>query len=126
MTPDAPPRILVVDDDEDQADTIAAFLRSAGMTVVVAGSGHAALREATSGWVDAAVVDVVMPDVDGWRTCGRLRDLFASRDVPVLMMTSLPPGDALPRSFAEGATGHLSKPVRRSVLLSTLRQLLHR
>ncbi len=120
----SPPRVLVVDDDQDERELVASFLRQGGFAVVTAECAKAAIHLATTGWVDAAVLDVVMPEPDGWEICRRLVDMFAPGRMPVVMMTALPAPDALPRSFEEGAVAHVCKPIRMSVLVSTLRQQL--
>jgi CheY-like chemotaxis protein len=118
----APPRVLVVDDDETERDLVAMFLRTAGLAVLTASDGDEALRLARAAPFDAAVIDVVMPGIDGWETCRQLTQMFGAETVPVVIMTGLPASQALARSFDEGAVAHVCKPVRRSVLVSTLRQ----
>lgn len=120
----APPRILVVDDDADDRELVAAFLRRDGLTVVTAAGGREAVRVATSQPFDAVVLDVVMPGRDGWQVGQELASVFVDRPVPLVMMSSLPVAAAMPRSFEGGASAHVAKPINASVLVSTLRELV--
>jgi len=120
----APPRILVVDDDADDRELVAAFLRRDGLTVVTAAGGRDAVAAATSQPFDAVVLDVVMPERDGWQVGRDLASMFEDRPVPLVMMSSLPVAVAMPRSLEGGAAAYVAKPIRASVLVSTVREIV--
>ena len=78
-------RVLVVDDDDDIRGLVAQLFTRAGYEVSEAESGRAGLRAMYRAPPDLVVLDVGMPDLDGWQTLERIRDLS---DVPVLMLTA--------------------------------------
>ena len=81
------PRILVVDDDEDIRMLLRELLERAGYTVDEAGDGRTALRNLFATPPALVILDVTMPDMDGYQTLERIRDLS---DVPVIMLTARP------------------------------------
>jgi len=78
-------RVLVIDDDGDIRRLVAELLRRAGLTVEEAEDGRSGLRALHRTSPDLVVLDVSMPDLDGWETLERIRDLS---EVPVLMLTA--------------------------------------
>ena len=78
-------RILVIDDDADIRGLVAALLERAGLAVEQAEDGRSGLRALHKTPPDLVVLDVSMPDLDGWQTLERIRDLS---EVPVLMLTA--------------------------------------
>src|SRR5262245_25439137 len=91
MYPSMPPKeflmskILVVDDDAHIRELVRVFLRNEGFEVVEADDGMEALSKLDSVKVDLAVIDVMMPKMNGWELC---QELKASFDIPVLMLTA--------------------------------------
>jgi DNA-binding response OmpR family regulator len=84
-------RILVVDDDRDIRGLVRELLSRAGYDVSEAESGKAGLREFYSSPPDLVLLDVSMPELDGWQTLERIRDLS---EVPVMMLTARSPSGA--------------------------------
>lgn len=117
------PRVLVVDDDEDTRDLVAAMVRSRGMSVVTAPDGPSGVEAAMSGPFDVIIVDVVMPGVDGIEV---LHEIHAHVDstVPVVTMTAQPRRAPKSTSLGQGAVAHLRKPLQRSVLIDVIDKLL--
>jgi DNA-binding response OmpR family regulator len=116
-------RVLVVDDDEDIRNLVCELLRRAGHDVVEAENGRLALRTLHASPPDLVLLDVSMPDLDGWQTLERIRDLS---DVPVLMLTAR--GDELERvrGLQAGADDYVVKPFGRQELLARVQALLRR
>jgi DNA-binding response OmpR family regulator len=116
-------RVLVVDDDSDICQLVAELLRRAGHDVVEADNGRAGLRALHASRPDLVVLDVSMPELDGWQTLERIRDLS---DVPVLMLTAR--GDELERvrGLQAGADDYVVKPFGRQELLARVQALLRR
>ncbi|WP_158221109.1 response regulator [Kineosporia sp. R_H_3] len=115
--------MLVVDDDEDTRDLVAAMVRSRGMSVVTAPDGPSGVEAAMSGPFDVIIVDVVMPGVDGIEV---LHEIHAHVDstVPVVTMTAQPRRAPKSTSLGQGAVAHLRKPLQRSVLIDVIDKLL--
>jgi len=117
-------RVLVVDDEPAVRESLERSLRFEGYDVEVAGDGVEALERVDAVHVDAIVLDVLMPRLDGLETCRRLR--ASGRDLPVLMLTAR---DGVPdrvTGLDVGADDYLVKPFALEELLARLRALLRR
>ncbi len=116
-------RVLVIDDDEDIRALVAELLARAGMTVEEAADGRAGLRALHRSPPDLVVLDVSMPDLDGWQTLERIRDLS---EVPVLMLTARGAELERVRGLQAGADDYVVKPFGRQELLARVQALLRR
>jgi two-component system, OmpR family, response regulator len=117
-------RVLVVEDDVRMAAAIRRGLRFEGLVVDVAADGEAALRTVGTIDYDAIVLDVMMPGLDGFETCERLR-----RDgvwAPVLMLTARDAVEDRVRGLDGGADDYLTKPFSLAELTARLRALVRR
>ena len=101
-------RVLLIDDNATDRKLLRDALQHAGYDVDEAGDGAAGLRALFAERPDAVVLDVMMPGMDGWTTCARIRELT---DVPIIMLTSLDREDEIVRGFEAGADDFVSKPV---------------
>jgi DNA-binding response OmpR family regulator len=115
--------ILVVDDDADVRALIAEFLTRAGYAVATASDGRAGLRALYASPPDLVVLDVTMPEMDGWTTLERIRDVS---DVPVLMLTARAAELEKVRGLRGGADDYVTKPVGRPEFLARVEALLRR
>lgn len=116
-------KILVVDDDVNLAQMIKFTFTKAGAAVYTASGGHEGLHLFYEQRPDLVILDVRMPDLDGWETCRQIR-LFSN--VPVIMLTSLNKDEEIIRGLDYGADDFVSKPFSREVLLARARALLRR
>ena len=116
-------RILVIDDDADIRGLVAELLGRAGLQVEGAPDGRVGLRAFHRSPPDLVVLDVSMPELDGWQTLERIRDLS---DVPVLMLTAR--GEELERvrGLKAGADDYVVKPFGRQELVARVEALLRR
>jgi DNA-binding response OmpR family regulator len=116
-------RVLVVDDDEDIRGLVRTLLAKTGLTVREAANGRDGLREFHSWRPDLVVLDVSMPELDGWKVLERIRDMS---EVPVLMLTAR--GDELERvrGLQAGADDYVVKPFGRQELVARVQALLRR
>lgn len=117
-------RILVVDDDAKLREILTRGLAEQGYAVDAAGTGSDALWRATEQPYDAVVLDLGLPDLDGFTVCRRLREHECW--VPVLMLTALDGVDHRVRGLDVGADDYLVKPFAFAELLARLRALLRR
>ena len=117
-------RILVVEDEEKMAGLIRRGLREEGMAVDVAGRGEDALWMAGSTEFDAIILDLMLPGIDGFETCRRLRDdgVWA----PILMLTARDAVEDRVAGLDHGADDYLLKPFSFAELLARLRALVRR
>jgi class 3 adenylate cyclase len=102
--------ILVVDDNEGNRDMLARRLARQGYDVRTASGGHAALNMLANDPVDLVLLDVMMPDLDGYAVLQRLKADPALRHIPVLMISALDEIDSVVRCIQLGAEDYLSKP----------------
>ena len=102
--------ILVVDDDADNRNMLARRLTRQGYEVPTADGGRAALATLAARPVDLVLLDVMMPDLDGYAVLQRLRQDPALRDIPVLMISALDEMDSVVRCIQLGAEDYLGKP----------------
>jgi two-component system, OmpR family, response regulator len=116
--------VLVVEDDARMAAAIGRGLRYEGLVVDTAADGEAALRAAGAIAYDAIVLDVMLPGLDGFATCKRLRE--RGDWVPVLMLTALDAVEDRVRGLDGGADDYLTKPFSLAELLARLRALVRR
>jgi DNA-binding response OmpR family regulator len=115
--------ILVVDDDDDIRQLLRTLLERAGHRVVEAADGRAGLRALYRATPDLVVLDVAMPELDGWATLERIRDVS---EVPVLMLTARDAELERVRGLRAGADDYLVKPFGRQELVARIEALLRR
>ncbi len=117
------PDILIIEDDPDQSQMLANYLKREQMHVTRAASGLEGIRLLKAGHFDALILDVGLPDIDGFEVCRRIRAFTA---LPVLMLTAR--GDEMDRiiGLEIGADDYLPKPFNPRELLARLRAILRR
>jgi two-component system, OmpR family, response regulator len=116
--------VLVAEDDARMAAAIRRGLRFEGLVVDLAGEGEEAIRKAGAARYDAIVLDVMMPGLDGFETCRRLR--ADGVWVPVLMLTARDAVEDRVRGLDGGADDYLTKPFSLAELLARLRAVVRR
>src|SRR5581483_9554728 len=118
-------RILVVEDEPHLADALSQTLAYKGFTVQIAPDGEAALEQVRNSPQDMVLLDVMLPDMDGFEVCRRLRDM-SGRMFPILMLTAK---DAVKDKIAgldSGADDYITKPFDFDELLARIRAGLRR
>jgi two-component system, OmpR family, response regulator len=117
-------RVLVVDDEENIAYVVTAALRVSGFDVASASSGRDALREVERFRPDLIVLDVMLPDLDGFEICRRLRN--DGVDVPVVFLTARDATEDRLRGLTIGGDDYVSKPFSVEELVARVRVILRR
>jgi two-component system OmpR family response regulator len=117
-------RILVVEDNEAISDIVCTALRFQGHSVSECADGHEALRLAMSQVHDLIVLDVMLPGIDGFEVCRRLRDVGSM--TPVLFLTARADSDDRIRGFATGGDDYLTKPFTVDELAFRVAAILRR
>jgi len=115
--------VLVVEDEEDVRRLVRVLLERAGHDVAEAANGVEALTRVQAATPDLIVLDVTMPELDGWQTLERVRDLC---EVPVLMLTARAGELDKVRGLKGGADDYVTKPFGRQELLARVEALLRR
>ncbi|WP_433762435.1 response regulator transcription factor [Nocardia sp. CA-135398] len=116
--------VLVVDDEPNIVDLLSAALRMSGFDVHTAASGYAALAEAAAHRPDIVVLDVMLPDLDGYAVARRLREVDSQ--VPVLFLTSRDAVEDRIAGLAAGGDDYVTKPFSIEEVLLRLRAILRR
>ncbi len=119
----APLRILVIDDDADIRALLRELLERAGYAVDAAEDGKTGLKQLFVNAPSLVILDVTMPELDGYQTLERIRDLS---DVPVLMLTARSQELEKVRGLSAGADDYVAKPFGRQELLARIQALLRR
>ena len=117
-------RILVVDDEEDVSLVLRARLGSAGYEVHTEHYGATALNEAIQRPPDLILLDVKLPDLDGYEVCQELRRLYPISRPIIVMFTVLEEPDDYARGFSNGADAYLVKGCGPNELIMTIERLL--
>jgi two-component system OmpR family response regulator len=117
-------RILVVDDEESIRDLLTTALRFTGFAVDTAASGKEALRRAADSAPDLTVLDVNLPDLDGFEICRRLR--ASGEACPVIFLTARDEPDDLRTGFTGGGDDYLTKPFSLEELVLRIEAVLRR
>ena len=116
-------KLLIVDDDPHIREVVALFLRNEGFTLCEAVDGVDALEKLATFKADLAIVDVMMPKLDGWQLCQELRNHW---DMPILLLTAKGETSQKVKGFELGADDYLVKPFGVAELLARVRALLRR
>jgi len=116
--------VWVVDDDETALMLAEEVLRTEGFQVGTFNDSARAMEAVARGCPDIIVLDVMMPGMDGFEFCSRLRAHPTAMDVPVLMATSLEDSDSIARAYEAGATNFATKPLNWAIEIHRLRYML--
>lgn len=116
-------RILIVDDEPGLRELVRINLEHEGFAVLQAEGGSECLTAVRESHPDLVILDVMMPDMDGWETCRKLRE-FSS--IPVLMLTARVQSKDIVTGLESGADDYLLKPFNMDELLARVRALLRR
>jgi putative two-component system response regulator len=116
--------ILVIEDSPTQATLTSALLEDAGVTVLCAINGQMGIRLAGQVHPDLILLDINMPDVDGFEVCSRLKQNEETADIPIIILSRQPQNENQVKSLALGAIEFIPKDAfANRVLVETLRQM---
>ncbi|MCB0211444.1 MAG: GAF domain-containing protein [Anaerolineae bacterium] len=113
--------ILIVDDNRDNLAVLSYYLNTYGFRVLVARNGESALQKALYVKPDIILLDVLMPGIDGFETCQRLKENRHTRDIPVIFMTALTEAGDKVRGFQVGGVDYITKPLQHEEVLARVR-----
>jgi two-component system OmpR family response regulator len=118
------PQVLVVDDEPNIRELVQVALKFHGCAVTASSSGQDALRQAETTRPDLIVLDVMLPDLDGFEVCRRLR--AAGNDVPVIFLTARDTSSDTVTGLALGGDDYVTKPFSVEALVARVRAVLRR
>ena len=117
-------KILVVDDEQMTTDLAKTFLEKHGFEVVIASDGEQALELAEEQIPDLILLDVMLPTIDGFEVCKKLKDNAMFENTPILMFTAKGLSSDVERGEAVGADEYIIKPFSGKALVATIRKHL--
>lgn len=109
--------ILVVDDNHDNLNLIETFLAESGFEILVAQTGKSAIERAKLGQPNLILLDIMMPDINGFELCQTLKNIDSTRNIPIIFMTALSDDKDKIRGFQSGAVDYITKPINKEELL---------
>ncbi len=119
------PRLVLVVDDDDTFRLVArASLEAAGFWVEEAENGRLGMTRFAETRPDIVLLDILMPEMDGYDTCVAMRNLPEGRQTPIVMLTGVDDQESIERAYQVGATDFISKPVNYGVLKYRLQHIL--
>lgn len=110
--------ILIVDDDPTNLEILAEYLQKADFDTLVAQTGEQAIRKSACTRPDLILMDVMMPDMDGFETCRQLKNNAAAKDIPVIFITALSDMKAKMTGFAVGGVDYITKPFQHEEVVA--------
>jgi two-component system phosphate regulon response regulator PhoB len=117
-------KILLVEDDADLVDLLTFNLKKAGFAIGTAGDGVEALKKARSVSPDLILLDLMLPELDGFAVCEILRRDPATSSIPIIMLTALSSELARFAGLESGATDYITKPFSFHQLLPRVKGLV--
>jgi len=119
-----PPRILIVDDEPSNLFLLEELLQAEGYTTILAASGMRALEIAKDSMPDLILLDVMMPDLDGFEVCQRLREDADLQTIPIIFLTALDDDDSRLRGLEMMADDYFTKPLKINVIIKKIASTL--
>ncbi|NEQ25112.1 MAG: PAS domain-containing protein, partial [Microcoleus sp. SIO2G3] len=113
--------ILIVDDNSTNLKMLLSFLKESGFKVLVANDGKSAIEKLQEVSPDLILLDVMMPGIDGFETCHRLKASVATKDIPVIFMTVLSETVDKLKGLSLGAVDYITKPFQQEEVLARVR-----
>lgn len=121
-----PCKVLIVDDEPLNLEVLESFLHGTGYKIIRAANGEAALNVLDKESIDLILLDIMMPGIDGYGLCKKIKSQERTRFIPVLMVTSLDNKSARVVAVADGADDLITKPVDKKELLVRVNSLINR
>ncbi len=112
--------LLIVDDEPENIRLLGSLLKAEGYPVEFAMDGQSALGWAQSKEFDAILLDVMMPGLNGYEVCGRLKRNETTKDIPVIFLTAKTDPESLLKGFEVGAVDYVTKPFKKRELLARM------
>jgi DNA-binding response OmpR family regulator len=115
--------VVLVDDEQRMLDLIELYLIPHGFTCIKMNSGHEAIQFLEHKQADMVLLDVMMPEMDGWETCETIR---AFSNIPIIMLTARDAAEEMVKGLKKGADDYVTKPFNEDVLLARIEAVTRR
>ena len=110
--------LLIIDDEAANIQVISDFLETQGIEIMMAKNGADGISRAVKGQPDLILLDIRMPDMDGYEVCHQLKSDKSTKEIPIIFMTGLTELDDKLKAFAVGGVDYITKPFQESELLA--------
>ena len=117
-------KILIVEDEESLLKLESILLTSKGYDVRGVANGQEALDAIAEEKPDLVLLDIMLPEIDGFEVCQRIKDDPATRDVPVIMLTAKKSREDMARGEKVGADWYITKPFKSAMVIETIQRFL--
>jgi twitching motility two-component system response regulator PilG len=118
-------RVLIVEDEESLLKLETILLTVKGFEVVGVLTGHDALKKVTAEPFDLILLDIMLPDIDGFEVCSRIKKDPRTTGIPVVMLTAKRTPEDHERGTVSGADAYLTKPFKSAMIIEVIEKLLH-
>lgn len=116
-------RVLIVDDDPEMVLVLGLLMKVNGITALTATGGVEGLEKVRADKPDVILLDIMMPDMDGYEVIKELRSEKSTKEIPVIFITARTDEEYKERAENLGADGYVTKPYERDSLMETIRQV---
>ncbi len=120
MSSQTPPVIFIIDDNSSNVKVLSETLKSFGYKTLVAMDGLSGIQKITKSLPDLILLDILMPEIDGFETCQRLKQSEVTRDIPIIFMTALASTADKVKGLKFGAVDYITKPFQEEELIARL------
>jgi two-component system cell cycle response regulator DivK len=118
------PKILIVEDNAESRESLAARLQCRGFAVVMAGDGKAGVAMVAAEKPDLVLMDMIMPEMDGWEATRQIKASIGCEAVPIIALTEHSMPDDRDRALGVGCAGSYDKPIEFAELFAQIEELL--
>jgi len=116
-----PPSVLIIDDQPENLAVISEYLSDSGLTILISQTGESGVERAAYSKPDLILLDILMPGIDGFETCRRLKSNDFTKEIPVIFMTALTDLVDKVKGFEVGGVDYVIKPVQQEELLNRVK-----
>ena len=113
-------RVFIIDDNPTNLDVLSDYLDSCGFHIMIAQNGKSALRRIKHAQPDIILLDVMMPEMDGYEVCQKLKENEATKGIPIIFMTALSESMNKVKAFSLGAVDYITKPFQQEEVFARL------
>jgi two-component system, sensor histidine kinase and response regulator len=108
--------VLVVDDNQENLKVVSNLLKEKKYKIALAEDGLNALKILNSNKIDLILLDIMMPDMDGFEVCKRIKEQDETRDIPIIFLTARTDTDDIVKGFRMGGVDYITKPFKKEEL----------
>jgi two-component system sensor histidine kinase/response regulator len=108
--------VLVVDDNQENLKVVSNLLKEKKYKIALAEDGLSALKILSSNKIDLILLDIMMPDMDGFEVCKRIKEQDETRDIPIIFLTARTDTDDIVKGFRMGGVDYITKPFKKEEL----------